>query len=102
MPNFVVSLIGVVCGGIAYYLVYTFVIWLGLDTDLLKCMGIWTSNYGEAIRLPRPTDIKIENKTEKFTLCQSTNNSVNTLLSSLLDSGKYLYCHDCFLLACEK
>ena len=39
MPNFVVSLIGVVCGGIAYYLVYNFVIWLGLDTDLLKMLS---------------------------------------------------------------
>ena len=39
MPNFVVSLIGVVCGGIAYYLVYTFVIFLGLDTDLLKMIS---------------------------------------------------------------
>ena len=38
-PNFVVSLIGVVGGGIAYYLVYTFVIWLGLDTDLLKLLS---------------------------------------------------------------
>jgi putative ABC transport system permease protein len=39
MPNFVVSLIGVACGGIAYYFVYTFVIWLGLDTDLLKMLS---------------------------------------------------------------
>lgn len=39
MPNFVVSLIGVVCGGIAYYFVYTFVIFLGLDTDLLKMLS---------------------------------------------------------------
>jgi len=39
MPNFVVSLIGVVCGGIVYYLVYTFVIFLGLDTDLLKMLS---------------------------------------------------------------
>ncbi|MBQ7389616.1 MAG: ABC transporter permease [Clostridia bacterium] len=39
MPNFVVSLIGVVSGGIAYYLVYTFVIFLGLDTDLLKMLS---------------------------------------------------------------
>ena len=39
MPNFVVSLIGVVCGGIAYYLVYTFVTFLGLDTDLLKMLS---------------------------------------------------------------
>ena len=39
MPNFVVSLIGVVCGGIVYYLVYTFVIFLGFDTDLLKMLS---------------------------------------------------------------
>ena len=38
-PNFVVSLIGVVGGAIAYYLVYNFVIWLGLDTDLLKMLS---------------------------------------------------------------
>lgn len=38
-PNFVVSLIGVVGGAILYYLVYTFVIWLGLDTDLLKMLS---------------------------------------------------------------
>ena len=38
-PNFVVSLIGVVGGSIAYFLVYTFVIWLGLDTDLLKMLS---------------------------------------------------------------
>lgn len=37
--NFVVSLIGVVGGGIIYYLVYTFVIWLGVDTDLLKMLS---------------------------------------------------------------
>ncbi|MBQ9747418.1 MAG: ABC transporter permease [Clostridia bacterium] len=38
-PNFVVSLIGVVGGSIAYFLVYTFVIWLGLDSDLLKMLS---------------------------------------------------------------
>lgn len=38
-PNFVVSLIGVVGGGVLYYLVYTFVIWLGLDTELLKMLS---------------------------------------------------------------
>lgn len=37
--NFVVSLIGVVGGGIVYYLVYTIVIALGLDTDLLKMLS---------------------------------------------------------------
>ena len=38
-PNFVVSLIGVVGGSIVYYLVYTLVIELGLDTDLLKMLS---------------------------------------------------------------
>ena len=38
-PNFVVSLIGVIGGSIAYYFVYTFVIWLGFDTDLLKMLS---------------------------------------------------------------
>ncbi len=35
-PNFVVSLIGVVCGGIVYYIVFNFVILLGFDTNYLK------------------------------------------------------------------
>ncbi len=35
-PNFVVSLIGVVGGGIVYYIVYNIVILLGLNTDYLK------------------------------------------------------------------
>ena len=35
-PNFVVSLIGVIGGGIVYYVVYNFVILLGLKTDYLK------------------------------------------------------------------
>ena len=38
-PNFVVSLIGVVGGGIVYFLVYTFVIFLGLPTDFLKMLS---------------------------------------------------------------
>ena len=38
-PNFVCSLIGVVGGAIAYFLVYTFVIFLGIDTDLLKLLS---------------------------------------------------------------
>ncbi len=37
--NFAVQLIGAAIGGIAYYIVYTFVIWLGLDTDLLKMLS---------------------------------------------------------------
>lgn len=38
-PNFVVSLIGVVTGGIVYYIVYNFVILLGLKTDYLKMLS---------------------------------------------------------------
>lgn len=37
--NFAVSLAGAAFGGVAYYFVYTFVIWLGLDTDLLKMLS---------------------------------------------------------------
>lgn len=38
-PNFVVSLIGVICGGIVYYIIYNFVILLGLKTDYLKMLS---------------------------------------------------------------
>jgi putative ABC transport system permease protein len=38
-PNFVISLIGVVSGGIIYYIVYNFVILLGLKTDFLKMLS---------------------------------------------------------------
>ena len=38
-PNFVVSLIGVACGGVVYYIVYNFVILLGLKTDYLKMLS---------------------------------------------------------------
>jgi putative ABC transport system permease protein len=38
-PNFVVSLIGVVCGGIVYYIVYQVIICLGLDANLLKLLS---------------------------------------------------------------
>lgn len=38
-PNFVVSLIGVVGGGIIYYIVYNVVILLGLKTDYLKMLS---------------------------------------------------------------
>ena len=38
-PNFVVSLIGVTCGGIVYYIVYNFVILMGLKTDYLKMLS---------------------------------------------------------------
>ena len=38
-PNFVCSLIGVIGGGIVYYIVYNFVILLGLKTDFLKMLS---------------------------------------------------------------
>lgn len=38
-PNFVVSLIGVVGGGVVYYIIYNFVILLGLDTSYLKMLS---------------------------------------------------------------
>ena len=38
-PNFVVSLIGVIGGGSVYYIVYNFVILLGLKTDYLKMLS---------------------------------------------------------------
>ena len=38
-PNFVVSLIGVTGGGVVYYIVYNFVILLGLKTDYLKMLS---------------------------------------------------------------
>lgn len=38
-PNFVVSMIGVVFGGVVYYAIYTFVIVLGVNTDYLKMLS---------------------------------------------------------------
>ena len=38
-PNFVVSLIGVIGGGIIYYIVYNFVVLMGLKTDYLKMLS---------------------------------------------------------------
>ena len=38
-PNFLVRLLGVVIGAIVYYLVYQTVVFLGLDTDLLKMLA---------------------------------------------------------------
>ncbi len=38
-PNFVVSLIGVVGGGIVYYIIYSLVVMLGLKTDYLKMLS---------------------------------------------------------------
>lgn len=38
-PYFVVSLIGVVCGAIAYFIIYNVVMLLGLNTDYLKMLS---------------------------------------------------------------
>ena len=37
--NFAVRLLGVIAGGIVYYIVYQIVIFLGLDADLLKMLS---------------------------------------------------------------
>ncbi|MGN1451362.1 MAG: ABC transporter permease, partial [Eubacteriales bacterium] len=37
--NFAVRLAGVIGGGVIYYVVYQTVIWIGLDTDLLKMLS---------------------------------------------------------------
>ena len=37
--NFALKLFGCALGGVCYYLVYQFVVWLGLDTDLLKLLS---------------------------------------------------------------
>ena len=37
--NFAVRLFGVILGGVIYYIVYQVVIFLGLDTDLLKMLS---------------------------------------------------------------
>lgn len=38
-PNFVVSLIGVVGGGVVYFLIYQLVVFIGIDTNLLKMLS---------------------------------------------------------------
>ena len=38
-PNFVCSMIGVVGGGIVYYIIYNFVVLMGLKTDYLKMLS---------------------------------------------------------------
>ena len=37
--NFALKLFGCALGGVCYYLVYQFVVWMGLDTDLLKLLS---------------------------------------------------------------
>ena len=37
--NFALKLFGCALGGVCYYLIYQFVIWLGMDTDLLKLLS---------------------------------------------------------------
>ena len=37
--NFAAQLISVAIGGVIYYIVYQTVIWLGIDTDLLKMLS---------------------------------------------------------------
>ena len=37
--NFAIQLIGVSLGGVVYYVVYQLIVWIGLDTDLLKMLS---------------------------------------------------------------
>ena len=64
-PNFVVSLIGVIGGGIAYYIIYNFVILIGVDTEYLKMLSAiivviflavpyWKKQYFTKIKEPAP------------------------------------------------
>jgi putative ABC transport system permease protein len=59
-PNFVVSLIGVVAGGIVYYVIYSSVILLGLKTDYLKMFSAFivlifmTAPYVKATYFSKP------------------------------------------------
>ena len=64
-PNFVVSLIGVVGGGIAYYIIYNFVILIGVNTEYLKMLSAiivviflavpyWKKQYFTTIKEPAP------------------------------------------------
>lgn len=39
-----------------------------IDVEILKIMGKWVSMYDEAVRLPRPTYLEIENKPDDFVL----------------------------------
>ncbi len=68
-PNFVVSLIGVVGGGVVYYIIYNFVILLGLKTDYLKMLSaiivviFLAVPYlkGEYFKKTKPLPIEAEN-----------------------------------------
>lgn len=51
-----------------------------MDEAILEAVGVWTKFYDEAIRSPRPTDIKIENKEKDFILADGDN--------------YYLFCYD--------
>ena len=73
-PNFVVSLIGVVCGGIVYYIVYNFVILLGLKTDYLKMLSaiivalFLGIPYLQAKYFPKQREIRASDLISKNTL----------------------------------
>lgn len=71
-PNFVVSLIGVVSGGIVYYIVYNFVILLGLKTDYLKMLSaiivavFLAVPYVKSEYLSRPRKIYVNNPQDEI------------------------------------
>ncbi len=51
-----------------------------MDEAILEAVGVWTKFYDEAIRNPRPTNIKIEDKDKDFVLADGDN--------------YYLFCYD--------
>lgn len=51
-----------------------------LDTELLRCMGVWTKVYGEAVYNVRPSDIEVDSESGDY----------------ILNNGDeyYVFCHD--------
>ena len=63
--NFVVKLLGVIIGGIVYYIVYQTVIFLGLDADLLKMLSALIVAFFLAIPHLKKTYFKKSKKSKE-------------------------------------
>lgn len=77
--NFALKLFAVVLGGIAYYIVYTTVIYIGLDADLLKMLSAilvafflavpyWKKTYFSGVANAEKRAVKQQKKTDKKAL----------------------------------
>jgi putative ABC transport system permease protein len=70
-PNFVVSLVGVVGGGIVYYVIYNLVILMGLKTDFLKMFSaiiviiFLAMPYLKSTYLTKQKSIRADDKSKK-------------------------------------